>query len=55
MPKEPSDLHHVHAMVPRDLFAKFRKHFPNKGDVQRGIILAIEALLQLLENEEDDT
>ena len=54
MPKEPNKLHHVHAMVPKDLFTKFRQHFPNKGDVQRGIIIAIEALLKLLESENDD-
>jgi hypothetical protein len=53
MPKIPDGYHHMHVLVPQELMIRFRRHFPLKGGMSHGVIMAMEALLKLLERTED--
>ena len=47
-PKRPTStphIHHVHVRVPIELWRRFRKAFPEQGDVARIVSLAMEMYL----------
>jgi hypothetical protein len=45
-----NDYHHVHFLCPRDLWNQFRRMYPRKGDLTRGMCEAIEIYLRLIQH-----
>lgn len=46
------DIHHIHVRCPVQLWKRFRKSFPEQGDVARVMIKALELYLDLYEKKQ---
>lgn len=47
-------VHNLHVRVPLPLWKRFRKSFPEKGDLARVVLKALELYLELYEQKKRD-